>query len=219
MSIHLQRDLDALHRDLLTMSGLVEEMIHQAVDALSHPSEERAKALRARDEEIDRWDVRIEDECLKTLALNQPVAGDLRRVSAVLRMTAEVERVGDLAVHVAERACGLIPYPQMAVPEKLKRMGDVAADMFHRAIGAYVELDAQLARDVRATDDIVDELNRQIIRDLLQLMRAQPELIDPAMHMFSASKNIERVADHSTKISKDVVYLVEGALIRHRWQT
>jgi len=216
MSVHLSRDLDALHRDLLSISAMVEELIHKAVDGFEKPNEEFARELAVQDDEIDRWDVRIEENCLKILALHQPVAGDLRRIAAVLKITGELERVADLAVHIAERACGLVSMPDVAVLEKLKEMARLALNMLHRSIDAYVALDAETARKVCAEDDAVDELNREIIRELVQTMQRSPDLVDASMHLFSASRHVERVADHATNIAEDVVYLVEGEIIRHR---
>jgi phosphate transport system protein len=212
----MTRDLDELHRDLLSMGAMVEEMIHQAVDLLSEPSYEEAKRLAKRDDDIDRWDVRIEENCLKILALHQPVAIDLRRIAAVMKIASELERVADLAVHIAERACGLVAGPEFVVLDKLKHMARTAVDMLHRSIDAYVRLDSRLARNVCADDDTVDELNRIIIAEIVSHMRQDPEHVDSALHVFSASRSVERVADHATNIAEDVVYLVEGEIIRHR---
>lgn len=216
MTIHLTRDLETLHRDLLSMSAMVEDMIHQAVDGLQKPSLELARALAERDNEIDRWDVRIEDECLKILALHQPVANDLRRIASVLKITGELERVADLGVHIADRACGMLTRPGVTIPLKLKEMADFAVDMLHRAIDSYVDLDSERARRVCNDDDHVDELNRQIIAELVQRMQSHPDLVEALMHVFSASRHVERVADHATNIAEDVVYMVEGEIIRHR---
>jgi len=216
MSVHLIRDLDELHHDLLSMSAVVEELIQQAVGGLAAPSEEFARELARQDDDIDRWDVRIEESCLKILALHQPVASDLRRIAAVLKITGELERVADLGVHIAERACGMASLPEIAVLDKLKEMARISLDMLHRSIDSYVALDGDAARKVCAEDDIVDELNREIIRDLVHSMQRNPELVEAFMQLFSASRHVERVADHATNIAEDVVYLVEGEIIRHR---
>ncbi len=218
MSIHLTRDLDSLHHDLLSMCAAVEDNIHQAVAALSEPSVEKAQALAEKDDEIDQWDVRIEENCLKILALHQPVAIDLRRITTVLKISAELERVADLGVHIAERACGLIAAPDLIIPQKLKQMARMAVDMLHRSIDAYVQLDTKMARKVCADDEGVDRLNRAIIEELTETMRDSPHFVEPALHLFSASRHVERVADHATNIAEDVVYLVEGEIIRHRTQ-
>ncbi len=216
MSIHLTRDLDTLHKNLLFMCAMVEEMIHKAVDGLAKPDVVFARELAKQDEEIDRWDVQIEEECLKILALHQPVAIDLRRIAAVMKITGELERVADLGVHIAERACGLTPGVEINVLDKLKEMAKMALEMLHGAIDAYVALDSEKARNVCARDDAVDALNREIIEELVQTMQRSPDLVETSMHLFSASRHIERVADHATNIAEDVVYLVEGEIIRHR---
>jgi phosphate transport system protein len=216
MSIHLIRDLDSLHRKVLTMCGHVEEMIHQAVDALHQPQFQKARDIVAKDDEIDAMDVQIEEECLKLLALHQPVAIDLRRITAVMKISAELERVADLGVNIAERACGIVASPEIAAPDKLKEMSALALDMLHRSIDSYVQLDVRLAREVCQSDDRVDQLNRDIIAELTRFMKQRPDLIEPAIHLFSASRQIERIADHATNIAEDVVYLVQGEIIRHR---
>lgn len=216
MSIHLIRDLDHLHKSVMTMCARVEDMIHAAVDALQKPDFERARAVIQRDDEIDRMDVQIEEECLKLLALHQPVAIDLRRITSVLKIGGELERVADLGVSIAERACGIVKCPEIAVPDNLKDMSRQALDMLHRSIDAYVHLDVQTAREVCLQDDAIDKLNREIIDELTGLMQRRPELIEPAIHMFSASRQIERIADHATNIAEDVIYLVQGDIVRHR---
>ena len=216
MSIHLMRDLEALHRNLLSMCAAVEAMIHRAVDGLAEPAYEKLHALASQDDDIDRWDVRIEEECLKILALHQPVAIDLRRITTVLKISSELERVADLGVHIAERACGLLTEPTPEVPQNLKQMAGLAVSMLHRSIDSYVELDSDLARAVCAQDDEVDQLNREIIAELIERMQTAPDYVEPALHMFSAARHVERVADHATNIAEDVVYLVEGRIVRHR---
>jgi phosphate transport system protein len=216
MSIHLTRDLETLHQHIMSMCAVVEEVVHKAVDELGQPDVAVSQQLVDRDDEVDRWDVRIEEECLKILALHQPVANNLRRVTAVLKIAWELERVADVAVNIAERAAGLAGAPEVQVPEKLHHMAHLALDMLRLSLDAFVAQDSKLARDVCRQDDIVDSLNREIIEELLQLMKRSPELVDPAMQLFSASRHVERVADHATNIAEDVVYLVEGEIIRHR---
>ncbi len=216
MSVHLQRDMDSIHRDLLSMCAQVEDMIHQAVDGLKKPSRETADQLSKLDDEIDDWDVRIENDCLKILALHQPVANDLRRVCSVLKIIVELERVADLGVHIAERASALTGRPDVFVPEKLKEMANQAVEMLRRAIDSYVELDSKLARNVISEDEQIDELNRLIILELTGRMQQNPDHVEPLMHLFSASRHVERIADHATNIAEDVVYMVEGDIVRHR---
>lgn len=216
MSIHLTRDLETLHEHILSMCVAVKEVVHGAVEELGKPDVDVSEAIVDRDDEIDRWDVRIEEDCLKILALHQPVADNLRRVAAVMKIAWELERVADVAVNIAERAAGLAGMAQFAVPEKLNRMARLALEMLRTSLDSFVSKDSRLAREVCRQDDIVDALNREIIDELLQTMKRSPELIEPALHLFSASRHIERVADHATNIAEDVVYLVDGEIIRHR---
>lgn len=216
MSIHLTRDLETLHQHIMSMCAQVEEIVHKAVDDLGKPSIELSRELMGRDDEIDRWDVRIEEECLKILALHQPVANNLRRVTTVLKIAWELERVADLAVNIAERAADLAACPHIEIPDRLDHMAHLALDMLRLSLDSFVNLDSRMARDVCRQDDTVDSLNRDIIQELLERMQKSPELIEPAMHLFSASRHVERVADHATNIAEDVVYLVEGEIIRHR---
>lgn len=215
MSVHLQSDLQELHRDLLQMCAIVEDMIHRAVDQLAAPNLDEAHALIAEDNKIDRWDVRIEDSCLKLLALHQPVAIDLRRITTVLKISGELERVADLAVNIAERAIGLADGPDVTVPDQLKDMAHDAVDMLHRSIDAYVDLDSQKARAVIREDDRIDDANQKIIQQLIEMMHHQPDRLDSLLHLFSAARQVERVGDHASNIAEDVVYLVEGRIIRH----
>ena len=197
------------------MCAMVEDMIHRAVEQLSSPSLDDAKTLIGEDNQIDRWDVRIEDKCLKILALHQPVAIDLRRITAVLKISGELERVADLAVNIAERACGLLDGHRIDVPDGLKGMARRAVAMLHRSIDAYVDLDCETARNVCAEDDEIDDSNREIIQQLIKSMHQYPDRLDSLLHLFSAARQVERVADHATNIAEDVVYLVEGRIIRH----
>lgn len=215
MTIHFQRDMERLHKQILSMFALVEETIHRAVEGLHARSGDVLEELWARDEEVDQRDVAIEEDCLKILALHQPVAIDLRRVAAVMKITGELERVADLGVNIAERSAGLANYPEPPIPPQMKDMSEMSLGMLHRSIDAFVELNADLARQVRAEDDRVDRLNDVILKDLKRQMAESPSLVEPAMHLFSVTRHLERVADHATNIAEDVVYLVEGEIIRH----
>jgi phosphate transport system protein len=186
-----------------------------SVAQLGEPDYEQAAALAREDDVIDEWDVRIENSCLKILALHQPVAVDLRRITTVMKIATQLERVADLAVNIGERACGLIAAPEVTIPDKLRAMATQAVDMLHRAIDAYVASDVQQAWEVCRQDDAVDRLNREVIESLIQQMHQRPDRVESLLHLFSASRQVERVADHATNIAEDVVYLVEGTIIRH----
>lgn len=216
MSIHFVRDVAVLQREVLELCESAAEVIHQAVAALNRPDPEFTRALVARDDAIDQADVRIEESCLKMLALHQPVAGDLRRIATVLKISGELERVADLGVNIAERAASLVSLPAIKIPKRLTEMADKAVDMLDRSLLAYVNLDSLAAREICGQDEEVDELNRLLIDELTAMMIAQPHLVAPAMHLFSACRNVERVGDHATNIAEDVIYLVEGRIVRHQ---
>lgn len=221
MSIHLIRDLESLHHHIMSMCAVVEDVVHRAVDELRHPDAAISRAIVDRDDEVDSWDVRIEEDCLKILALHSPMAENLRRVAAIMKIAWELERMADVAVNIAERAAGLVGVPDVQIPDKLHDMVQIALRMLRSSLDAFVRKDSRLAREVCGQDELVDALNREIIQDLLQMMKQSPDRVEPAMQLFSASRHVERLADHATNIAEDVVYLVEGEIIRHRaefWQ-
>ncbi len=216
MSRHLTRDLETLHRNMLLMCGMAEELVHRSLDALQEPDPELCRQLVEQDDAIDDLDVRLEEDCLKILALYQPVADDLRRITTVLKITGELERVADLGVNIAERAASIGAGPEIAIPDRMDRMAQEALQMLHNSIDALVKLDGDLARQVCVQDEIVDQYNRDIISELTDTMKRSPLLIEPMMHLFSVARHIERVADHATNIAEDVIYLVEGEIVRHQ---
>jgi phosphate transport system protein len=216
MSKHLERDLDELQQTLLTLAASVEEAIHKAIRALQERRAALAEEVIDGDNQIDVEENHIEEECLKMLALHQPVAIDLRRITAAMKINGELERMGDLAEDIAERALHLVGLPPMPVPAKLQRMTDLTTAMVHQSIDAFVNLDARLARTVCRLDDEVDRYNSEIIRELIAAMRASPAIVEQGLSFFSATRHLERIADHATNIAEDVVYLVEGEIIRHR---
>jgi phosphate transport system protein len=216
MSKHLERDLDNLQQDLLALASSVEEALHKSVHALQDREPRLAQEVIDGDNAIDAEENQIEDECLKMLALHQPVAIDLRRIVSALKINTELERMGDLAEDIAERAAHLATLPEIAVSSKLQRMTDVTITMVRQSLDAFVNLDACLARVVCRLDDEVDRYNEEIINDLIETMEQAPNLVEPGLSMFSAVRHLERIADHATNIAEDVVYLVEGEIIRHR---
>jgi phosphate transport system protein len=215
MSKHLERDLEALEREILAQSSLVEEMIAKACRALVDRRVDMSSEVVASEQEIDSREVKIEEECLKILALHQPVAVDLRRTATVLKINTELERIADLAVNIAERTASLADYQDFEIPDKLERMSTKATDMVHDALDAFVDLDVTVARDVCRRDEEMDMLNRLVIDELYELMQAHPDQVEPGMHVFSISRHVERIADCATNIAEDVIYLVEGEIARH----
>ena len=215
MSVHLIRDVEDVHRDILRMCAMTEDLVGRAVDGLTDTDPDLARRLKADDRRIDWYDVQVEEKCLKIFALHQPVAIDLRRVVSVLKITKELERVADLGVHIAERVLetnGVEP-PQL---RRLRHMARISLDMLRASIDAYVDLDVAKARQVCEDDDLVDGLNREVIGGLTEQMRENPASVGSSLSLFSISKHLERIADHATNIAQDAIYLVEGEIVRHR---
>lgn len=216
MAIHLQRDLDRLQQLLLQLAGLVEETVQKAVKALREGNGSLAREVIAGDSQIDTEDNHIHEECLKILALHQPVARDLRRIVAVMLITTDLERMGDLAEDIAERAIHLGSNPPLPVPEKLGRMADLTTTMVRLALDSFVHLNREQAERVMRMDDEVDRYNVEIIQELIQAMRSSPPLVEPGLSLFSATRHLERIADHATNIAEDVIYLISGDIVKHR---
>ncbi len=216
MTKHMHRDLEALEQDLLAQSSIVEQMIYRASRALRELHTDMLEELLEEEETINRREVEIEEECLKILALHQPVAVDLRRVATVLKINGDLERIADLAVNLGERAQTLVRHPEFSFPDHLDEMVEISIGMVRDALDAFVRLDVDAAREVCLRDDVVDELNRQVINDLQDHLHEHAEDFVPALQFFSASRHIERIADHATNIAEDVIYLVDGEIARHR---
>lgn len=216
MSKHLNRDLENLHRNILAMAGLVEETIQKAIQSLIQRNAELAQEVIAVDTQIDEEENLINEDCLKILALHQPVAVDLRRIVAAMMIVVDLERMGDLAEDIAERALALVSHPPIAIPQPLEQMADLAATMVQQSLDAFVNHNPQQARRTHRLDDEVDRLNDVIIQELILSMRSSPEQAEPLLSLFSATRHVERIADHATNIAEDVIYLIEGEIVRHR---
>ena len=214
MVTHLTRDLEGLEKSLLYLAAQVEEAVELSIESLIKGRSDLARAVIDGDGEIDRKEVEIEEECLKILALHQPVAQDLRQVAACLKIDNDLERIGDLAVNIAERA--LSASQGVVLPDPFREMVDCATHMLRSAIDAFVRADTGAARSVMEQDDVVDRNNRIVIERLLVRMHENPDKIDRALELISVSKNVERIADHATNIAEDVIYLVEGDIVRHK---
>ena len=216
MSRHLQKDVDAIHHRLLTLFGVVEQMIDKAVRALCEQKVDLAAEVIATDHEVNQAEVEIEEECLKILALHQPVAVDLRRVACVFKINSDIERIADLACNVAERAHCMHQHPYFPIPDELPLMAKQASKMVRMSLDSFVEGDVELAKKVIQMDAVVDEANLAVIDELQGLMKQDSNLVESALHCFSASRHLERIADHAENIAEDVIYFVDGEIIRHR---
>lgn len=215
MALHLSRDLENLQRRVLSLAAAVEQAIERAMRALFDRDLELATTLIESDTPIDLEENQIEEDCLKILALHQPVAVDLRRVASILKINSDLERMADLAVNIAERAAELARGPEVPVPALFRQMTDLTNTMVRDSLDAFVKLDPVLAKRICRMDDEVDRYNRDIIDQVCAFMRQAPANVDPGLHLFSAARQLERIADHATNIAEDVVYLVEGKIIRH----
>lgn len=215
MSIHLHRDLENLHRRVLALASSVEQTVESTIRALFDRDADLARQLMASDTMIDLEENQIEEDCLKILALHQPVAVDLRQVATILKINTDLERMADLAVNIAERALSLAEGPEVPVPATFRHMTDLTNTMVRDSLDAFVNMDGELAKRVCRMDDEVDRYNREIIEQVAQFMKLTPKNVDAGLHLFSAARQLERIADHATNIAEDVVYLVEGKIIRH----
>lgn len=216
MAKQRNKDVDSIHQQMMALFGIVEQMIDKAVRALCHHKYELADEVIATDPEVNQTEVVIEEECLRFLALHRPVAADLRRIATLLKINSDIERIADLACNIAERAKCLTTHPYFPVPDCLPDMAIQSREMVRNALNSFVDEDIELAKKVIQMDSEVDEANRKIIEELRSLMKSDPELIDPALHFFSASRHLERIGDHAENIAEDVIFYVEGEIIRHR---
>jgi len=213
---HLQREIDQLKRNILALGALVEDNLRSAFQAIEQRDPAMARRVIATDLVIDQNEVDVEEECLKILALYQPVAGDLRFLVAVIKITSELERIGDLGSNIAERALQLVDEHPVAVPHGFAVMADRTGAILEKALDALVRQDAVTARLVLAADDEIDVLYRGLIEELKAIIRADPEHLDAIVLLFSVARYLERLADHATNIAEDVLYMVEGEIHRHQ---
>lgn len=216
MTTHLQREIDRLKKEILFMGAEVENALGKAVEALITRNSKLAEEVIKSDEEMDQLEVEIEEECLKILALHQPVAIDLRYVIAILKINNDLERIGDLGVNIAERAVYLSSHAPIDLPLDFRGMAEMAQLMLKRSLDALVNLDTTLARQVRASDDEVDAINRYMYTLMEDYIKENPQRISEVLHLLSASRHLERVADQATNIAEDVIYMVEGEIVRHQ---
>jgi len=215
MHKHLQRDMEILKNKLITMGGETEDRVYKATLSLINRDARMANDVIKADKEIDQMEVEIEEHCLKILALYQPVAKDLRLIIAILKINNDLERIGDLAVNIAERGVFLASHREFEIFFDIKKMAIKVEKMLTSSIDALVQLDVPLAHKVRAEDDEVDALNREMYDRAKEVMVQNPEHINFIMHAISAGRHLERIADHATNIAEDVIYLEEAEIIRH----
>jgi phosphate transport system protein len=215
MQRHFHEELEGLKQTLLAMGALVEDQIRRVMRALVERDDDLAQAVIEGDRQVNTYDVEVDEKCVELLALHQPAAGDLRFITTAMKIVTDLERIGDQAVNIAQRAIELNREPQLKPYIDLPRMAESAARMVKESLDAFVNRDTALARRVCGEDEAVDALKEQVFRELLTFMMEDARTIPRAIRLILISRFLERVADHATNIAEMVVYMVEGKMVRH----
>ena len=215
MQRHFHEEVEALKQTLLAMGGLVEDQIRRVMQALLERNDALALEVIERDRQVNAYDIEVDETCVNLLALHQPAAGDLRFITTAMKIVTDLERIGDQAVNIAQRALELSQEPQLKPYIDLPRMAEKAQRMVKESLDAFVARDTELARRVCAADGEVDALKEQIFRELLTFMMEDARTIPRGIRLILISRFLERVADHATNIAEMVVYMVEGKMVRH----
>jgi phosphate transport system protein len=215
MHRHFEEDLSELKQKLLTMGSLVERALHQSVKALVERDAQLGLQIFEGEEAINLLQIEIDDRAMRLLALQQPMATDLRLIASAVKINNDLERIGDLCVNIAQRVLSLINQAPISPMIDLPRMASLAEKMLHDALDAFVNRNADLARTVLESDDKVDRLRDEIFQELVRFMTSHPDAVQRGIDLLLISRNIERVADHATNIAEDVIYVVAGRDVRH----
>jgi phosphate transport system protein len=216
MERRFEAELQTLRERLLAMGSIAETMIHRSIKALVDRQESLVQDVLAHEEEMDLLCIEIDDRCFTLMALQQPMASDLRFLVAAIKINSDLERIADQTVSIALRAQSLITQPELKPLIDIPRMGQLSQDMVRQSLDAFVRRDAELARSVIDADDEVDSLRDQVFRELLTYMMADTATIPRALALILVSRNLERIADHATNIAEDVIYIVRGEDVRER---
>ena len=216
MSLHFERELERLKQQVVALGGLVEESVLKAVQAVSDNSETLASEVITLDHRIDEAEVEVEEACLKIMALYQPVAIDLRFIVAVLKINNDLERIGDLSVNIAKRVA-LINKDQadFLMPQEIRRMAEASRDMLRSCLDGLIRQDKKLALDVLAADDEVDALNKHIYDVVKENLKVGGAHVSSEIHVLTIARKLERMADHATNIAEDILYMIDGTIVRH----
>ena len=215
MKIHLQKEIEFLKKDILNLGSMVEAALRNTADALSDKDSTKAEKIIKNDTNIDRKEIEIEEECLKILALHQPVAADLRYVVACLKLNNELERIGDLVANIARRIVSIAEKETIESVVDFKPMMDVSRKMLRGALNSLIYMNAKQAVKVLKQDDIVDEYNSKMFTDLQNHIRVNSEQAEYFINLLNISRNLERIADCATNNAEDVIYMIEGNIVRH----
>ncbi|RME62077.1 MAG: phosphate transport system regulatory protein PhoU [Candidatus Dadabacteria bacterium] len=216
MPPHLEKAISNLNKALLQLSSQVREAVEKSVEAVLKKDEQLAKKIHAGDKEIDNKEVELEEECLKILALHQPVAKDLRYLIAALKINNDLERIGDLAANIASRAVAISKYPSVPLPINLEKMCEKVVNMLNNSLESLIELDKEKAEKVLADDEEVDNLHRQMFKHIQGELKKDPDKAELYVLYLSVSRHLERIADLATNIAEDVIYLLTGKIVRHQ---
>jgi phosphate transport system protein len=215
MSKHLDRELAQLNKKLMSLFGDVERMINLAKEALCEQKVELVDDIIFSDQRVDEREVEIEEDCLKILALHQCVAADLRRLTTVMKINSDLERIADLACNIAARARCVHDYPYFPIPDHLPEMVNKACLMVRMSLDSFVDTDIELAKDVIKLDASVDDFLLSVLSELKDLMKQDTDILEPALHCFTAARQVERIADLAENIAEDMIYYIDGEIVRH----
>jgi phosphate transport system protein len=213
---HFVEELEQLKTKLLEMSSLVEAAIQRSISAVIHKDRSAAEQVFRNEERINEIEIEIDEFAINLLALQQPMAADLRLIVAALKINTDLERMGDLSVNIAQRATSLMEEPVIKPMIDIPHIAGLVQSMVRKALDAFVSRDADLARSVLASDDAVDSLRSACYHELVSFMEKDPQNIRQALDLLAVTRNLERIADHSTNIAEDVLFLVKGVDVRHR---
>jgi phosphate transport system protein len=212
---HFDQELEQLKSKLLAMSALVESAIYRSITAVVQKDRNLAEEVRQNEKRVNHMEIEIDDQAISLLALQQPMASDLRLITAALKINNDLERMGDLAVNIAQRAIALMDEPMVQPLIDIPHIGALVQNMVRKALDAFVHKDAELAQSVLAADDAVDNLRTAFFHELVSFMQREPTHIPQALNLLSVVRNLERIADHSTNIAEDVLFYVKGIDVRH----
>ncbi len=212
---HFQEQLATLKERLLVMGGLAEERVRAIMEALVERDLSLVERVQGGDEPLNQLHIEVDDRCFKLLALHQPMAADLRAIVSAVKINTDLERVGDLAVNIAEAVRRYLQHPPVKELIDIPRMADIAQRMLRDALDAYVRRDTTLARSVLNEDDTLDALKTQVFRELLTYMLQDPATIEPALDLILVSRHLERIGDHATNVAEDVIFMVSARDVRH----
>ena len=216
MPKRLQNEIEKIKKMILSLGAMAEERIRMAIKAIETWDAALADEIIRRDYEIDELEIEVEEECLKILALHQPVAVDLRFLIAVIKINSELERVGDEAVNIANRVRNISKRRRLDLSFDFSTMSEKAATMLQMSLDSLVNLDLKLAFKVLTLDDEVDLMHREIYDRIKEVLSHNPDYVGYLINLYTTSRHLERVGDHSTNIAEEVIYLIEGEIVRHR---